>query len=105
VDWDRLSDLTVDDLNAREFVHGNDTEEAQSALDQAREFVQEILRDGAALVDDIRAQAHKAGVSEKTLRRAKDKEGVRARRVPVEGIMSKKWPWEWYYPTGRGDML
>jgi hypothetical protein len=30
VDWDGLSDLTADDLNARETVHGNDTQEADS---------------------------------------------------------------------------
>jgi hypothetical protein len=95
VDWDGLSALTADDLNARETVHGNDTEEANSALEQAREFVREILHAGPQPVDEIRAQAKKAGVSEATLRRAKDKERVRARRVPLDGIPSNKWPWEW----------
>ena len=50
-------------------------------------------------VDEIRAQAKKAGVSEMTLRRAKDKERIKARRVPLDGVPSNKWPWEWYAPT------
>lgn len=103
VTWDGLSDLTADDLHARETAHGNDTEEANCALDQARAFVREILQAGPELVDDIRAQAKKAGVSEMTLRRAKDKEHIKARRVPREGIPSNKWPWEWYAPTPRRE--
>ena len=87
IDWDGKSDLTSEDLNMRESLHGNDTEEANSALDQAREFVREMLKDGPVLVDEIRAQAKKAGVSEKTLRRAKDKEHFKARRMPQDGIL------------------
>ena len=98
VDWDGLSDLTAEDLNAREQTHGGDTDEANSALGQARDFVREVLGDGPMLVDEIRAHAKKAGVSEKTLRRAKDKEDYKARRKPQEGLPAHKWPWEWYDP-------
>jgi hypothetical protein len=103
IDWDGKSDLTSEDLNMRESLHGNDTEEANSALEQAREFLREVLKDGPVPVDDIRAEAKKAGVSEMTLRRAKDKERIKARRVPREGIPSNKWPWEWYDPTPQKD--
>ena len=41
-----------------------------------------------------------AGVKRRTLDRAKDKEGVGARRVPRDGVPSNKWSWEWAYPTG-----
>jgi hypothetical protein len=101
VDWDGLSDLTAEDLNARECVHGNDTEEAQSALDHAREFLREVL-DAPMRVDELLQAAKQAGLKRRTLDRAKDKEGVKARRVPMENTPANKWPWEWYYPTGRG---
>jgi hypothetical protein len=61
VDWDGLSDLTADDLNARECAHGNDSAEAQGALDEAREFLREMLRDGPVRVDELRTQAKQAG--------------------------------------------
>jgi RecA-family ATPase len=103
VDWDGKSDLTADDLNARESAHGNDSEEAQSALDQAREFLREILQDGPVLVDDIKTQARKAGVTEKTLRRAKDKEKVKARRQEEDGVPHSKRPWVWEV-SGSGGL-
>jgi len=104
VDWDGLSDMTADDLSARQQVHGGDAEEAQSALEQAREFLHAALSETTALVSDLFDAARQAGITQRTLRRAKDKEGVRARRVPEDGKPSNKWAWEWYYPTGRnGD--
>jgi AAA domain len=102
VDWDGLNPLTSEDLNMRESLHGNDTQEEQSAVDQAREFVREMLTEGPVLVDEIRAQAKKAGVSEKTLRRAKDKEQYKARRQAQDGVPNNKWPWEWYDPSRHG---
>jgi RecA-family ATPase len=99
VDWDGMSDLTAEDLNARENVHGNDTDEASSALEEARAFLREMLTDGPMLIDELNTHAKKAGVSHGTLRRAKDKEHVKARRRPQDGIPGNKWPWEWYDPT------
>ena len=104
VEWDGLSDLTAEDLYARDTGHGGDTEEAHSALDAAREFLREVLTDGPQLVDDLFAHAKKAGVSEKTVRRAKDKEHVKARRRPQDGIPGNRWPWEWYYSTREGGI-
>jgi AAA domain len=98
VEWDGKSDLTSEDLNARESAHGNDTQEAQSSLEQAREFLREVLRDGPMPVEDLLVAAKHAGVKRRTLDRAKDKEGVKARRVPSEGVPSNKWPWEWHAP-------
>jgi RecA-family ATPase len=101
VDWDGKSDITAEDLNARETVHGNDTQEAQSALDQAREFLRDFLREGPERVEDVFAAAKHAGIKRRTLDRAKDKEGVKARRVPCDDVPNKKWPWEWAYPTAQ----
>ena len=98
VDLPGASDLTAADLNAREFVHGGDTEETNTALDEAREFLWEMLKAGPMLVDELCVHAKKAGVSVKTLRRAKDKDHYKARRHPQEGLPGNKWPWEWYDP-------
>ena len=99
VDWDGMSELTAADLNAHELRHGGDSDEANSALDAAREFLREVLTDGPQLADEIATQAKKAGVSLATLRRAKDKEQVKARRRPQDGVGGHKWPWEWYDPA------
>ena len=56
------------------------------------------------LVDTIYAHAKKAGVSVRTLRRAKDKEHYKARRHAQDGIPCNKWLWEWYDPDCRADM-
>jgi transcriptional accessory protein Tex/SPT6 len=98
VDWDGMSDLTAADLNAREVAHGNNTEEAQTALDHAREFLREVLTNGPVLVEEIYADAKKAGVSQATLRRAKTKEKIRARREDPSALKSP-WIWEWL-PAG-----
>ena len=99
VDWDGLSDLTADDLNARESTHGTDMEEAQTALDEARAFLREVLSDGPMVFDEIRSQAKQGGISERTLRRAKDKEHVQARRQETADKARKYCPWEWYLST------
>jgi hypothetical protein len=98
VDWDGKSDLTSEDLNARESAHGNDTQESNRALDEARAFLRDMLKDGAIAVKDLITAAKHAGVKRRTLERAKDKEGVKAQRVPCEDVPSNKWPWEWGYP-------
>jgi hypothetical protein len=103
VRWDGRSDLTADDLNARETTYGGDHDEARSALDAARAFLREVLTDGPQLIEEIAAQAKKAGVSEKTVRRAKDKEHLRARRRPQADVAINKWPWEWYDPLRHGE--
>ena len=98
IEWAGMNALRSEDLNAREALHGNDTQEAQSSLDHAREFLREMLGDGPVSVEDLLAAAKQAGVKRRTLERAKDKEGVKAQRVPCEGVPSNKWPWEWYTP-------
>jgi RecA-family ATPase len=104
IDWDGISDLTSEDLNARESLHGNDTEESMSALGEGREFLRGLLKDGPVLVEEIYAQARQAGVTRSTLRRAKDKEKIKAIRQSVDGIPYTKSPWEWAYPTRKRDM-
>ena len=49
------------------------------------------------LVQEITAQAGQAGITRATLRRAKDKEGIRAVRQPVNGTPYTKSPWAWQH--------
>jgi hypothetical protein len=95
VTWDGLSDLSAEDLNARENAHGNDTEEANASLDQAREFLRDLLKNGPMLVQEINDQAGQAGITRSTLRRAKDKEKIKAVRQAVNGTPYTKSPWAW----------
>ena len=78
-------------------------EETNTAMEQAREFLREVLKDGPVPVDDLLAAAKHAGVTHRTLKRAKAKEKVQARRVPCDDVPSNKWPWEWTYPTRTPD--
>jgi RecA-family ATPase len=98
VDWDGKSEFTAEVLNDLEVAHGNDTDEANSALNQAREFLREMLDEGPVLVDELRSQAKKAGITEHTLRRAKDKEKVKATRHATDGTPYTKRPWVWHLP-------
>ena len=98
VDWDGKSDLTAEDLNARECAHGNDPQEAQSALDQARDFLREVLRNGPVLTDEVFAQAKQAGITIATLRRAKAKERVKAKKEATDGSSYTKSQWSWHPP-------
>jgi hypothetical protein len=87
--WTGVSRLTAGDLLAGESA-GDD----RSAEDEAREFLQELLREGPVAVCQVLATARQAGISEKTLRRAKGREGVLARR---EGYGAAG-GWLWAYP-------
>jgi hypothetical protein len=98
VDWDGLSELTVEDLNARQYAHGGDSDEANTALDQARAFLRDMLGEGPVLVDVLRQAARDAGITWATLRRAKDREHVRAQRGEEAGISAPKQPWQWQLP-------
>jgi hypothetical protein len=52
IDWDGKNDLTSEDLNMRESMHGNDTEESNSAIDEARAFLREVLGAGPVPVEE-----------------------------------------------------
>lgn len=83
--WTGISPLSADDLNAGP--------EVKSALDDAREFLQELLSKGRMAANDVIAEAERAGVSERTLKRAKN--GL-ARSVLEDG----HWWWKLLPPPG-----
>jgi hypothetical protein len=99
MDWDGLSSLTAADLNARQWMQERANEEEKSAIDQAREFLQEALGDGQeVLYEDVMAAAKQAGIATATLRRAKALEKVKVRKQEGHG---KNSPWVWCLPLGE----
>jgi putative DNA primase/helicase len=72
---------------------------------EAESFLRGALRDGPELQQSIEARALAAGISERTLQRAKDSLGVRSHKRGLVG------PWEWSLPgevapkdaTGSGE--
>lgn len=54
--------------------------DSSSALEDAEEFLKDILKDGLKYTKDILEAAEAEGISEKTLRRAKQKQGVKVGR-------------------------
>jgi hypothetical protein len=95
VAWDGLSTLTATDLVTQVLTAA----EEQPALEQAQEFLAELLQDGPVLVDDIRKAVKQVGVTWITVRRAKDALGIMARRREIAGTPSKTWPWEWRFDS------
>ena len=105
LDWDGQSPLTANDLASPPMTDDEET----TALDQAREFVRELLKNDPLLADEVSKAAKQAGIAMATLRRAKSLEGIKARRRRLEDAPSKEWPWEWYcalaQPTGSSPSI
>lgn len=88
--WDGASAFQADDLTSSP----PDAEE-RSARQEAIEFLRDMLKDGPVPSNELIAQAAAAGISERTLRRAKDILGVDAKRGhgPMPG-----WKWSLKQP-------
>lgn len=65
---------------------------APSALDEAERFLREVLKDGPSPTKYVAAEAKKAGISWRTVRRASDDMGVIKRR-------GHDGTWYWEYPN------
>ena len=84
------------------------TGEEQSALGEAVEFLRELLGEGPVPVRDVKREARAAGISEITLRRAKDRIGVCSRKEGKPGVDSQKWVWafpERVHGPSEGDQI
>lgn len=64
-------------------------------IDRATAFLEEVLRGGPVARQAIDAMRRAAGISDATLRRAKDELGVEARKDGLSG------PWLWYLSHGQ----
>ena len=88
VAWLGTSDLTADQLLA-----GPARAEPVSAYDRARDFLEACLEDGPRTSRAVWQMAQEAGLSERTLRRAKQELNVRSVRVYVDKVLLSYWLW------------
>jgi hypothetical protein len=69
-----------------------DSNDRHSALDEAKEFLIDLLSVGAMGAKKVLAEAREAGISQGTLTRAKSALGIRAKKAGMGG------GWEWSLP-------
>ena len=82
--WEGTSDLTPDDLA------GMDRD--KTALDEAKEFLKEYLKNGPKLADDVETAAAALCHAERTLRRAKDDLHIIVSKET--GVAHGRWRWK-----------
>ncbi|MBI5197931.1 MAG: AAA family ATPase [Nitrospirae bacterium] len=83
--WGGASTHTADSLLAIPV-----SPEERSALDEAQDFLRDLLSDGPVEVKEIQKQIRGAGIAERTLHRAKKVLGVHARK---QGYKPSVWVW------------
>jgi RecA-family ATPase len=99
VDWDGFTPLRADDLLApRKQDEAQEGQEETNALTQAEEFLQELLQQGPVLYTEVQQAVKQVAISTATLKRAKVRLGVKARKRPQEGIPYQEQPYEWVLP-------
>ncbi len=89
--WTGLSELTAAKVLMPEQAQGE-----TCALDEAKDFLRDILADGPVTAKEIEKQRRSAGISEPTLRRAKNEVSVKSIK------QGDSWYWSIYIP---GDHL
>jgi hypothetical protein len=89
IEWDSDPvDLTADQLVA----FAEYGVEGRTALEEAMEFLVDELASGLKLTTEVAREAKRAGISEPTLRRARTRLGVKARRNGFSGVWSLELP-------------
>lgn len=96
--WTGTSDLTAGRILAAESDEGE-----RSAITEAIDFLSTALSSGGRDSKAIKEEARQAGISEATLRRAKVRLKVQARKVGLPGSHYQKWVWE--LPDNEGAQL
>jgi putative DNA primase/helicase len=82
--WGGISNHTADALLSVPC-----TPEERSALEDAKDFLRDLLDEGAVPANEVIREARKAGVSDRTLNRAKKVLGV----VSMKGLFREGWKW------------
>ena len=88
--WTGASTLTLEDILA-----AAPNDEQKTALAEAEDFLQIALRRGAERAATVQQDARSLGIATITLRRAKRRLGVMAKKRGLG-------PWEWEKPVGSG---
>jgi hypothetical protein len=91
VEWKGVTDHDANSLAA-----GGVSPHERTALDDAKEFLQEELADGPVMAKQMFKDARDAGHTEITVRRAKTKLRVQSEKQGAEG-------WAWRLPDDEGD--
>jgi hypothetical protein len=91
VEWKGVTDHDANSLAA-----GSVSPHERTALDDAKEFLREELKDGPVMAKQVFKDAREAGHAEITVRRAKTELRVQSERQGTEG-------WAWRLPDGEGD--
>lgn len=94
-EWTGPSALTASDLLAPE------ASGSSGALEEAKAFLQSKVSKAAVEAAQVKKEAMEAGISAKTLRRAKELLGVRSK--PERDDKGKALRWKWWLPKRRGD--
>jgi len=92
VDWKGESSL-----DASALLSAPTDPEERSALEEAKDFVREILDDGPVAAKDAESEGRQAGIEPRTLKRAKQKLGVVSER---QGGIGERGSWYWRLPDG-----
>lgn len=94
IEWEGQSEHTATSLLAQPL-----EDEDRSALEEAKDFLRDVLNGGASPAKDVQKQADQAGISYATLRRAKTALKIITRKR--DGFFGKKesQQWCWMLPT------
>ncbi len=84
--WGNETHLTADQIQAEHLTADGD----KSRLEEAKEFLQEILASGPVNSNEVFNQARDAGINQSTLKRAKTALAVKARKQSFD----RGWQWE-----------
>src|SRR5205085_7166209 len=87
--WTGASTLTA----GRILAHPSDEEE-RAPLSEAKEFLRASLSDGVRDSTELKAEARQAGISERTLFRAKKELKIKAEKTGTPGSDGQKWIWK-----------
>ena len=91
VDWQGESERTADELVQQQMM---ESREERSKVEEAKEFLRDILGGGPRLATHVLAEAKEAGIATPTLRRAKYDLGVVVKKSKLENH-----PWTWELPA------
>lgn len=94
----RIEWLGTSEYDANGLAADATTPHEKSQLDEAKEFLREELKDGPMWAKQVYKDARDAGISDATLRRAKDMLRVKSEKIGTEG-----WSWSLPKPPGPGE--
>jgi putative DNA primase/helicase len=88
----RVEWMGATDHDANSLAAGNLNPHEKTELEAAKEFLREELKDGRMWAKRVYSDARDAGISERTVRRAKDALRVKSEKIGTEG-------WAWSLPS------